>query len=109
MSVGQARQHDHVGRVDGASGGRVYLRRDRGNAVALDEDIAARQVAKVAIHRDDGGAFHQNAIHIRNASSVRRTMGSASAVPQRAPDLQPNVTYLTSASPLNEIGRASCR
>src|SRR5262245_28701227 len=72
MSVDQARQYDHVSRVDGFGGGRIYLRRDRGNAVAFDEDIAARQVAKVAIHRDDGGAFHQDAIHIHDASSVRR-------------------------------------
>ena len=66
---GMAVTIDHPGDQDGAAGvdddrvlrGGAEVRCDRGDLLALDEQVAAHEVAHRRVHRDDGGALEQDA------------------------------------------------
>jgi hypothetical protein len=64
MGVDQAWHHDHVGGVDDLRPvGRGKLRRHGGNAIVLDQHIAAGEIRNARVHRDDRAALDQDPAH----------------------------------------------
>ena len=61
MGVDQARHDDAAGGVDDFGVVGHEIRPDGDDAVALDEDVADREIGNFLIHRDDGAALEEGA------------------------------------------------
>ena len=73
MGVDQPRQHDAIGGVDHLRAvRRRKLRRNRRNAIVLDQYVAGRKVRDPAIHGDQCAALDQNPAHVHASRGSRR-------------------------------------
>src|SRR5207248_8140570 len=74
VRVDEAGDDDAVGRVDHLGVARVDRRADRGDAVVLDEDVAAEDVADLRVHAQDVTAPDQYSLRhdpLRSRCPVR--------------------------------------
>src|SRR5262249_36114027 len=64
MGVDEARQHDAIGGTDDLRAiRRRNVRRNRRDAVVLDQHVADRKVRDARLHRDHGAALDENPTH----------------------------------------------
>ena len=57
----------HAGGVDDFGAVRLDVGADGGDLVALDQDVAGREIGDIAIHRDDGAALEEGAAFVLRA------------------------------------------
>ncbi len=62
MAIHEARDEDHVRRIDHLRAGGREVRSDRGDRLAFDQHVTGREISDLRIERDDRAAPEQQAL-----------------------------------------------